>query len=306
MVRSHTAQKILVVDDSPVNLQILRHLLKDEWVVETAMDGGSALRIAHSDNPPDLILLDVMMPGMDGYTVCQQLKESEDTRDIPVVFVTALSDEREEARGLDLGAIDYITKPYSAPIVKARIRNHLELKQYRDLLKHMAMVDGLTGIANRRQFDEILPKEWKRAHRERIPISLLMVDVDHFREYNEAHGHLGGDECLREIARIIADSLMRPYDLAARYGGEEFVCLLPAIDEPGMMEVAERIRSRIQALEVNCLKGEASRVTVSVGGASLVPREETGWEDLVEQADRALYEAKNGGRNQVVCFRQPK
>ncbi|MDW7672533.1 MAG: diguanylate cyclase [Bacillota bacterium] len=294
-------QTVLIVDDSAINVHILEKLLEDEVDVKAATDGRTALEIAFSDHPPDLILLDVMMPDVDGYTVCRMLKGAPETRDIPIIFVTALNLDEDEAKGLEMGAIDYIIKPYNAAIVKARVRNHLELKRYRDLLKNASHVDGLTGIANRRRFDETIETEWKRAFRDRKPLSLLMVDIDFFKPYNDAYGHLAGDECLRKIAATLADSLKRPGDLAARYGGEEFACVLPGVDASGAQKIARRIQAAIQELAIPH-RGAATHthVTASIGAATLMPAGRGGWENLVAQADKALYQAKKQGRDRMV------
>ncbi len=293
-------QTVLIVDDSPVNIQMLGQLLKDEWNVKVATNGKTALNIATSEDPPDLILLDVMMPEIDGYKICQILKASDDTKDIPIIFVTAMSQQEDEAKGLELGAIDYITKPYNVSIVKARVRNHLELKHYRDLLKDASLIDGLTGIPNRRRFDEVLKSEWKRAFRDKKPISVLMADIDYFKRYNDHYGHLEGDECLKRVAECLQNTLKRPADLAARFGGEEFVGILPATTAEGALKIAETYRESVEALQVEHQESPISDyVTISVGVATIMPSEEQGEEKLVRRADDALYEAKEAGRNQV-------
>ncbi|SMP53667.1 PleD family two-component system response regulator [Anoxynatronum buryatiense] len=300
---SEGRQTILIVDDSPVNLQMLGKLLNDEWRVKVANNGKTALNIASSDDPPDLILLDVMMPEIDGYTICRILKASPETRDIPIIFVTALNQADDEARGLAMGAIDYITKPYNNAVVKARVRNHLELKLYRDLLKNTSLMDGLTGIANRRRFDETIQAEWKRAFRDGHPLALLMVDIDFFKNFNDAYGHQMGDDCLRQVALALAQNLKRPGDLAARYGGEEFACILPDVSTQGVKKIAQRVRMAIKSLRIpHEASSAATVVTVSVGATSIMPGQETGWEVLVERADQALYKAKRQGRNQVAFF----
>jgi len=296
-------QTVLIVDDSPVNLQMLGKLLQDEWNVKVATNGKTALNIASSEDPPDLILLDVMMPEIDGYTICRILKASPETKEIPVIFVTAMNQEDDEARGLEMGAIDYIVKPYSAAIVKARVRNHMELKMYRDMLKNASRIDGLTGIANRRRFDETIDVEWKRAFRDGTPMSLLMIDIDFFKRFNDTYGHQAGDECLRKVAMTLARSLNRPGDLAARYGGEEFVCILPAVDSEGAKSIARRIHEAVRELKIPHEDSDVNdHVTVSIGAATLMPGGSEGWDQLVERADKALYQAKQQGRDRVVFF----
>lgn len=299
-------QTVLVVDDSPVNLQMLEILLQDEWNVKVATNGKTALQIASSEDPPDLILLDVMMPEIDGYTICRILKASPETMEIPVIFVTAMSQVEDEARGLEMGAIDYIVKPYSTAIVKARVRNHMELKLYRDILRNASRIDGLTGIANRRLFDETIESEWKRAFRHSEPLSLLMLDIDFFKNYNDTYGHQAGDECLRQIAMTLAKSLKRSGDLAARYGGEEFACVLPGVSSEGAHKIAERILDAVREMAMPHEDSDiAVIVTASIGVATMMPPENHGWEKLVERADKALYQAKEKGRDRVVVFEKP-
>ncbi|MDF2878060.1 MAG: hypothetical protein K0S30_1156 [Clostridia bacterium] len=231
MKNTENKQIVLIVDDAPTNLKVLGTALKDTYHLKLATNGEEALGLAISKNPPDIILLDIMMPDMDGYEVCKKLKEAPETRDIPVVFITAMNEEKDEELGLQLGAIDYITKPFSIPIVKARVKNHLELKQYRDMLKENSMIDGLTQIANRRRFDETLLVEWNRQKRHSEPLSMLMIDIDFFKNYNDTYGHLQGDECLRQIAQTIKKGLKRSTDLAARWGGGR-VCLCTSRHRP--------------------------------------------------------------------------
>ncbi|WP_207707019.1 diguanylate cyclase domain-containing protein [Heliorestis acidaminivorans] len=299
-MKSSEKQSILIVDDSRTNIMALAELLKDEWAIKIANNGATALRIAESKSPPDLILLDVMMPEMDGYEVCKRLKESPITKDIPVIFVTAMDSLENEEFGLSLGAIDYITKPISPPIVKARVRNHLELKKYRDILKESSRIDGLTGISNRRRFDEALSAEWRRALRYGSSLSLIMIDIDHFKNYNDSYGHLGGDECLRQVAQSLHSIPKRPLDLVARYGGEEFACLLPETEFTWALKIAEDLRSNVLALQLPHKSSPLSeQVTVSLGLTTLIPQKGQEAQFIIEEADRALYTAKEAGRNQV-------
>ncbi len=296
-------QTVLIVDDSQMNVTALAELLRDRWLVKVARTGADALRIAHTRPQPDIVLLDIMMPEMDGYEVCRQLKASGETRDIPVIFITALDHEDSEEHGLTLGAIDYITKPFSPALVKARVKNHLELKRYRDILKNLSMIDGLTELANRRRFEQQLASEWQRALRKQTPLSVVMLDIDHFKEYNDFYGHVGGDDCLRQIAAVLKNRIKRSADLAARWGGEEFACLLPETEHAAGFTVAEELRAEVYALG---LAHEGSHtapvVTISAGVATVTPDADSGAapELLVEQADRALYAAKESGRNRVM------
>jgi len=296
---SMARQTVLIVDDEPMNIEVLSRILGEEVDILFATHATEALDVARREQP-DLILLDVMMPGMDGYTTCAVLKSAPETRDIPVIFVTALTGEDDEARGLEAGAIDYITKPVSPPIVRARVHNHLELKRYRDVLSRLSAMDGLTGIANRRRFDEALENEWRRGQRSSEPLSVLLGDIDFFKAYNDRYGHLAGDECLRRVARAIEAHVRRPADLVARWGGEEFAVLLPETAYDGAYRVAEKIRTAVQSLALPHLASEvATVVTLSLGVGTLIPDPDLPYTDLVQLADDGLYIAKRAGRNRA-------
>ncbi len=289
--------KVLIVDDSPTILAVLSSLLGRDVKVLEAPGGEEGLRMAR-EQQPDLILLDVVMPGMDGYEVCRHLKADSRTRDIPVIFLSAMTQESDEAAGLAAGAIDYVTKPVSPAIVRARVRNHLELKRYRDALKDLSMRDGLTGIANRRRFDEYFEQEWSRAQRQEWPLSVMIADVDHFKLFNDGYGHLQGDVCLKRVADILQDSLKRATDLVARYGGEEFAILLPNVDERGAWGIARRLIDGITRAGIpHAHSPVAPYVTLSLGIATARPVYDDVREVLLEAADRQLYLAKAAGRN---------
>jgi diguanylate cyclase (GGDEF)-like protein len=295
-------QTVLIVDDEPGNVSILVQALADEQEIVVATNGLEALDIAAGQNP-DLILLDVLMPGLNGYEVCTRLKADPLTRQIPVIFLSEMGNDEEETRGLDLGAIDYLTKPIRPRIVKARVHNHLELKRYRDLLENMSSTDGLTGIANRRMLDEVLAREWRRGLRQLEPIGLVMMDIDNFRAYNDHYSHLSGDDCLRKVAHVLVDCARRGTDLTARFGGEEFACLLPSTDLAGAMRVANRIQSSINQLSIPHAYSPVARVvTLSYGVAVMVPESGKEWIELVKLADELLYEAKHCGKNQIKAL----
>jgi diguanylate cyclase (GGDEF)-like protein len=291
---------VLVVDDTPDNLYLLSGLLKDEYQVKVANSGEKALKIA-AEHPPDLILLDVMMPGMDGLEVCRQLKNNPVTDRIPVIFVTAKTEEFEEELGLNLGAVDYITKPFSVPITMARIRNQIRLKQQADLLESIALVDALTHIPNRRRFDEAIEAEWQRAATEKTELSLLMIDIDHFKQYNDHYGHRAGDTCLQSLAGALLAGVTRPGELVARYGGEEFVVILSETGLEGAVQTARRLCQSICDLKLpHAHSAVASFVTVSIGCATMIPSEAANSSKaLFDLADKMLYQAKNSGRNRV-------
>ncbi|MBF0379544.1 MAG: diguanylate cyclase [Magnetococcales bacterium] len=294
-------KKILIVDDVPGNIKALSAILEDDYKIIIATSGKSALKIVLSQTI-DLILLDVKMPEMDGYEVCEKLKADRATAGIPVIFVTAQKEEVNETRGLNIGAVDYITKPARPAILKLRVKIHLELKKQRDLLQELSDKDGLTGIPNRRKFDEYLKQTWYSAIRSQSPISIILMDVDYFKHYNDNYGHTSGDKCLKQIARALIDSKRRPSDFMARYGGEEFVCVLQDTDTVGVNTVGEMIRNNVASLQIpHAHSMVADHITFSLGAVSLIPSLDSTPEDVIKVADENLYKAKEGGRNRLVC-----
>ncbi len=297
---SKAKPRILIVDDVPVNCRLLLESLKGEYRIDIATSGEQALMMV-VDNPPDLILLDIMMPRMDGYQVCERLKQDNSAQEIPIIFLTAKNSKEDEAKGFEWGVVDYISKPFYIPVVKARIKTHLEQKRRCDLLNRLASIDALTGIPNRRHFTDVFEVEWRRAIRGGSSMSVMLVDVDYFKQYNDTYGHSAGDECLKRIARSLQVSLNRPGDCAARIGGEEFAILLPETDALGAAMLAERIRSGIEGLRIPH-EGSArfEVVTVSAGVATTTPNDNTERSTLLNAADEMLYQAKEKGRNQVL------
>lgn len=294
------APLVLIVDDQISNVNVLAAILGQDYRIRVATNGPDALKLAETAPCPDLILLDIMMRDMDGYEVCRRLKDNAVTQNIPVIFITALSSEADEEHGLNLGAIDYITKPLSAPIVRARVRNHAVLKRKADLLESLAHIDSLTNIANRRRFDRALLQEWRRCKRAGTPLASLMIDIDAFKAYNDHYGHGQGDVCLTRVAAELSATLQRPADLVARYGGEEFAVLLPETDLKAAALIGERLRQQVAAMQIPQAPAQQSGfVTISVGCASVVPGESSKPQDLIEAADRNLYAAKKAGRNRV-------
>lgn len=291
---------VLVVDDSAVVLRLLEVLLtRQNHRVVLADSGQDGLALA-LEQQPDLILLDAMMPDLSGFEVCLRLKAEPRTRDIPVLFVTILRGEADEVAALEAGAIDFIPKPITATTLVARVRNHLELKRSKDRLRALSLMDGLTEIANRRQFDQCLEGEWQRAARDGRPLSLVMGDVDFFKQYNDCFGHAEGDDCLRKVAQVFKQALRRPGDLAARFGGEEFSCVLPDTDAAGARRVAEQIQAGIAALGLAHPASATGQVTLSLGVATVYALPAGDSKSLVAHADRLLYEAKRLGRNRIV------
>ncbi|UXI66302.1 diguanylate cyclase [Tahibacter amnicola] len=291
--------RVLIVDDEPANVRVLAEALQGAYDLRFATDGERALGLAMA-LPADLILLDVVMPGLDGFELLRRLKAQPATRDVPVIFVTALSEVGEEERGFAAGAVDYITKPISPPIVRARVRTHLELKRQRDLLEQRALIDGLTGIANRRRFDEEWARRAAAAFEQRLPVGVLLVDIDHFKQYNDHYGHGPGDDCLRRVATALQESCQRAGDLAARYGGEEFVIVRAAGSTGEMDSHASQLLQAVRRLDLPHVKSSTGpRVSISIGAVERVPDLGDG-RDLLENADRLLYEAKRRGRNRCV------
>jgi len=292
-------QKILMVDDNIANIRIMKEIIGNQYEMFFAKSGKECLGIIQ-EVKPDLILLDIMMPDMDGYEVLRRIKADDRIANLPVIFVTTLIDDKEEEKGLSLGAIDYIRKPFSIPIIKARIKNHLELKSHRDTLEKMSSLDGLTGIANRRKFDVQMDSEWRTAVKYRHPISIILIDIDNFKAYDDKYGHLAGDDCLREVASTLRASLNRSGDLVARYGGEEFVCILPNTDKKGAVKVAEKLRVAVEGLKIEHSYSDVSKyVTISLGVNSVIPSLESSCEDFIKVSDDNLYMAKKKGRNLV-------
>ena len=292
-------QSILVVDDDVLSVRLLEAAFGQDYTIMTAMSGQQAVEEAVRACP-DLILLDALLPDIDGFEVCRQLKAEERTTDIPVIFLTGLDAKEQQKRALELGAIDFISKPIDLTILTLRVRNHLELKLYRDFLENLTLLDSLTGIHNRRAFDEILAREWRRGRRSGAPLSLLIADVDCFKRYNDLYGHPKGDACLRQVAEILAQTVHRPTDTVARYGGEEFAIILPETDRAGAMRLAEQLRERIEAEAIPHDEGGPGKcVTISIGVAALIPDEVTKPPQLVQLADERLYFAKDAGRNRV-------
>ncbi|QVK33035.1 diguanylate cyclase domain-containing protein [Pseudomonas syringae] len=291
--------KILVVDDQPVNIRLINELLKGEYDIIMATEGKQALLKCQTQNP-DIILLDVLMPGMSGHDICRALKANEHTRHIPVIFLTSQDEEADEALGFELGAVDFITKPIRSSVISARVRSHLALKLQSDFLKTIGLTDGLTGIDNRRMFDDNLRRDWLHCLRHKQYISLFMIDIDHFKLYNDHYGHQQGDECLRAVANAINKGLRRPYDSVARYGGEEFACVLPNTDATGALKVAQDVLEQVRALGIEHINSTTRKVvTISIGVATTIPTKGDLADELLKAADKELYSSKKTGRDRL-------
>ncbi|MGO4999576.1 diguanylate cyclase domain-containing protein [Oceanisphaera sp. W20_SRM_FM3] len=294
--------RILIVDDQPVNIRVLHQVFRGEFEVLMATSGEQAITVCREQHP-DIILLDVIMPGISGHEVCRRLKADPGTRDIPVIFVTSQNQDGDEALGFEMGAVDFITKPINPIIVLARVRTHLALKLQSDLLRSIAMIDGLTKIANRRKFDEELAINWRACQREGHPLSLVLLDLDSFKQYNDTYGHQQGDACLVAVAGVLTQSVRRPHDVVARYGGEEFVCILPETDSLGAMQRAETMRAAVKALAIAHQDSAAGPlVSISLGVATQIPSADSSPEALLAAADAQLYLAKAAGRDRVSAI----
>lgn len=292
---------ILLIDDEPVIIDFLRAILEADYTLFYATDPFDGLALARAKQP-DLILLDITMPGADGYHLCHTLKSDLLTQSIPIIFITALTSPDDETRGLEVGAVDYISKPINASVVKARVGNHMELKKQRDFLETLASIDALTGVPNRRGFDDYLEREWRRAARTQTPLSLIMIDIDYFKSYNDNHGHLAGDDCLKAIAKHLKNVPRRGGDIVARFGGEEFMAVLPDTPFESLQFMAEKFRSSVEAATIPHASSPVSEVvTVSVGAVTVVPVHQCSPLVLIEKADQMLYQAKCQGRNSVVA-----
>ncbi len=309
--------KILVVDDSPTIRAALKALLErmGHTVVE-ANNGKEALQMYRQDRP-GLVLIDVVMPVMDGYESARHMRETKADEWVPIIFLSSKEADQDLDRAIEAGGDDYLVKPVSFVVLNAKIRalQRLEsmrtkqLEMSRDLasanreLEKLSRQDGLTGIANRRYFDSYLVTEVRRAAREKAPVSLILSDVDHFKAFNDCYGHQAGDDCLRRVAAALSSAGRRPADLAARYGGEEFAMVLPGTVLDGAVDVAQAVSRVIGGLAIPHARSAVDQnVTLSQGVVSLIPEKESASEDLIQHADQALYQAKQQGRNRYVVF----
>jgi len=295
---THARARILLVDDEYIYIVLLADTLDTDYEIVYATSSANAIEIATSTKL-DLILLDVMMPGLNGYEICTRLKEDDRTKDIPIIFVTSLADAGAETKGLRLGAVDYITKPFDPEPVKARVSTQIKLKVAQEKLALLAATDGLTGLWNRAHFDAMLAYEYSRHIRSGGELSLILLDVDHFKAFNDTYGHVSGDDCLRQVALAISGTASRLTDVVARYGGEEFILLLPETSLEGAMILAEKVRKCISDLDLPHRLSNEGHITASFGVSCSRIRLLSAQSELVIEADMQLYAAKAAGRNRV-------
>ncbi len=291
---------ILIVDDEKTNLDVLSAILGTEYKINVAKSGIAAIKKSVA-LVPDLILLDVVMPDLSGFDVLVEIRNNPVTHFIPVIMVTGLSTIEDQETGFAIGANDYITKPFSNTIVKARVKQQIENVKHIRMIEKLGMFDPLTDIPNRRHFDTLMEREWGRSVREKQSISILMIDADNFKKYNDTYGHPQGDVLLQHIARIIAsNTARRATDFIARIGGEEFVVALPNTPLDGAVIVAEKIRKAVEELSIPTIRGDSiTKATISIGVASLEPAVGDDTQALIAAADKKLYEAKQTGKNKV-------
>jgi diguanylate cyclase (GGDEF)-like protein len=292
---------VLIVDDVPTNIALLRKTLSKEFDVLTAASGEDGLRVARETHP-DLILLDIMMPGIDGYEVCRQLTADSATNDIPIIFLTALDEASDELQGLRLGAVDYITKPFNLASTLARVRSHIGLRNYVRLRASLANQDGLTGLANRVYFEAGLDKELRRARLTGQPLAVILADIDHFKAFNERHGHIAGDACLKTVAAQASQAARQADGLAARHAGDAFALLLPGSDDAAAYARAEALRGAVEAALIALPDGAYGRATLSCAVVSTCSQSDESPSSLIALAQARLDAAKSGGRNRVLAL----
>ena len=295
--------KILIVDDSAIQAARLKSILEEDYDITIAQTAEEGLSYASSQDF-SLILLDVVMPGMDGFMLLKRLQEEIITRSIPVILITSLSDIQNEQRGFTLGAVDYIAKPFHPVIVQARVTTHIKLYKYRKQVEHQSMTDQLTGIANRRRHDLYSVAKWKEAARLKIPFTICMFDIDRFKAYNDTFGHPAGDKVIISVANTLSNYLRRTTDFVARYGGEEFVAIIVGADARINYEYMKQIRKGIEDLHIPHAPSAGEWVTVSIGGVTVLPVDSEQYPTYLNIADTMLYDAKSHGRNRSVWMNE--
>jgi diguanylate cyclase (GGDEF)-like protein len=298
MPKNAEKARILIVDDEPINIHVLSNALNDTYNLFAVTSGREALAFCMT-HAPDLVLMDMDMPDINGVEACKTLKEKSETHDIPIVFVTGHGDSDAEDKCWEAGGVDFLTKPVNANTLNHRIKSHLALKELTDELRRMAYQDGLTQVSNRRYFDEYLLRQQKLSQRSGSLFALLMFDIDFFKSYNDHYGHLAGDDCLRLVAKVLKQSVERPGDFVARFGGEEFAVVLPETDIAGAILVATKLLANVRELGIKHKGSPFGVVTGSIGIAASDGSKKT-LQELIDTADRRLYVAKTSGRDQYI------
>ena len=298
---SSTESVILMVEDDPINASVIEDLLSGLYKTKTVHSGENALNFCDIQQP-DLILLDVMMDGISGLETCKALKINTKTQHIPIIFITSMHDQDDQNRCWEAGCVDFVAKPVNGVTLRNRIKAHLTIKLQTDLLRRMSFVDGLTGLYNRHLLEDVMVKLTSHGNRSKQPISLMMIDVDWFKDYNDTYGHLEGDECLKSLALVIKESLQRPTDIAIRYGGEEFLCLLPDTGSQGVQNIANLMLKSVQGLAIEHKLSEFKVVTISIGIHTVYNNNKATLADNLAKADEALYASKQLGRNRFSTY----
>jgi diguanylate cyclase (GGDEF)-like protein len=293
--------RVLIADPDDDSLDRLEEFLSDEQEVFSARSSEQVVR-ACAEESPDLLLLEAELQGANGIELCRRLKEQSHWAHLPIIVMSSEATPDKETAALLAGAVDFISKPVNPAVLRARVSTHLTLKRQSDLLREQAYLDGLTALANRRRFDQQLDLEWRACQREEMALGLVLLDVDHFKQYNDYYGHQAGDRVLQTVARVLDDALRRPRDFVARFGGEEFVCLVPGADIEAVTRSAEYLLERLLSVGLpHAASPVAPYVTFSAGVSALVPKAEIPPEELIRQADHRLYHAKLAGRARVVA-----
>ena len=298
-------ETVLIIDDNKLNIMALIRILGSEYTIYFEDDPEKGIQAAITFKP-DIILLDVVMPGMTGFEVIKILKSEEAVRDIPVIFLTGRGDVQDEELGFVLGAVDYITKPFSASVVMLRVGHQLRLLRLLREVYNLSVEDVLTGLGNRRHFNNVLLQEWQRSARQQLPVGFMVLDIDNFKKFNDTYGHLAGDSVLKSTAELIKAGAARATDHVARWGGEEFAIILPETDLNGTLTVAENIRQSIVSTVFELEGNVSTSITVSIGVHSIIAETDSPYtlKNFISDTDAALYEAKNQGRNRVVAFKE--
>ncbi|MEA3522229.1 MAG: diguanylate cyclase [Campylobacterota bacterium] len=301
----NTNATVLIVDDTKSNINILLELLSDEYDVVVALDGASALDTLKEEDI-DLVLLDIMMPEMDGYEVCEILKKDAALKEIPIIFITAKTDEDSIEKAYDVGGMDYVTKPFKPKELLARVRTQLhiqklifDLESSREELRELAEKDPMTNLYNRRYFATIADKNLQLAQRYNYELSAIMLDIDKFKNVNDTYGHSVGDDVIIMIAKKLKE-FARESDVVSRFGGEEFVILFPRTSLEATLEISQKIRSMVERTLITTEEGAEFYVTISIGVSKVNNDTDNSIDDVIKRADEGLYEAKESGRNRVV------